>query len=153
MATATRQEEKMRTRLMAFAALAIGVVGIAAMGASAASSVSSKTYNVHLTGAAENPRGTPLGRGEVKVTVSSTGKVCWKFELKKIDGKPTAAHIHKGGRRVAGPVVVPFGTAYKAAGCTKASPAVVKAIMDKPGAYYVNVHNVKHPAGALRSQL
>jgi|1186.fasta_scaffold52786_3 hypothetical protein len=143
----------MRTRFMACAALAIGVVGIAAIGASASSSVV-KTINVHMSGAAENPRGTPLGRGEAKITLNTaSGKVCWKFELKKIDGAPTAAHIHKGGKRAAGPVVVPFGKAYKTAGCTKASPSVVKAIANDPGAYYVNVHNVKHPAGALRSQL
>jgi hypothetical protein len=143
----------MRTRLTALAALAIGVIGVAAMGASAASSVTT-TLEGHMTGRAENPRGTPLGRGEAKITLNTTsGKVCWKFEIKKIDGKATAAHIHKGGKRAAGPVVIPFGAAYKATGCTKASPKVVKAIVANPGAYYVNVHNVKHPAGALRSQL
>jgi CHRD domain len=143
----------MRTRLTALAVLAIGVAGIAAMGAAAASSVT-KTLQGHMTGRAETPRGTPLGRGEVKVTLNTvTGKVCWKFELQKIDGKPTAAHIHKGGRGVAGPVVVPFGTAYKPAGCTKAAPSLVKAILADPSGYYVNVHNLKHPAGALRTQL
>jgi hypothetical protein len=138
---------------MALAALPVAVVGVAAMGASAASSVT-KTLEGHMTGRVENPRGTPLGRGEAKITLNtSSGKVCWKFEIKKIDGTPTAAHIHKGGKGVAGPVVIPFGTAYKAAGCTKASPKLVKAILANPGAYYVNVHNVKHPAGAIRSQL
>ena len=64
-----------------------------------------------------------------------------------------AAHIHKGGPGVAGPVVVPFGAAYKSKGCVKAPAAVAAAIQKRPGAYYVNVHNAKYPAGALRGQL
>jgi hypothetical protein len=144
----------MRARLVTLVALAV-VGGIAATAAAAAvgSAASSKTFSVRLTGRAETPTGDRGGRRTATITVKSSGSVCWKFTIRRIDGKPTAAHIHKGKVGRAGAVVVPFGTKYKAVGCTKASPAVAKKIMSSPRAYYVNVHNAKHPAGALRSQL
>jgi hypothetical protein len=54
---------------------------------------------------------------------------------------------------VAGPVVVPFGKTFKAKGCVTSTAAITAAILRNPGAYYVNVHNAKYPAGALRGQL
>ena len=82
----------------------------------------------------------------------AAGKVCWAFTVKGI-GTPTAAHIHKGGAGVAGPIVVPLGGAYKAKGCAPASKSVVAAIEASPSAYYVNVHTAKYPNGAIRGQL
>jgi CHRD domain len=144
----------MRTRLFVLAGVLVGVLGVAAMGATAASTGSTTTLGGHLTGGVETPKGDVSGKGTATITLNTkTGKVCWKFAISKIDGAPTAAHIHKGGKGVAGPVVVPFGAAYKKTGCTTASKSVVKAIVAKPSKYYVNVHNGKHPAGALRSQL
>ena len=142
----------MRVRLVALAALALAAAATT-VATTAASTASTKTFDVRLTGRAETPVGDRSGRGTATITVKSTGSVCWKFSIRKIDGKPSAAHIHKGNARKAGPVVVPFGTAYKAKGCTKTTPAIAKAIMSSPRSYYVNVHNAKHPAGALRSQL
>jgi CHRD domain len=93
------------------------------------------------------------GRAEIKLN-PATGKVCWEFYLTKIDGKPTAAHIHKGAKGVSGPVKVPLGTpAYKREGCTTAAKSLVRSILSKPGAWYVNVHTAKHLAGAMRGQL
>jgi len=143
----------MRVRLVALAVLTVAAVAATAAAASVASTTSSKTFNVRLTGRAETPVGDRGGRGTATITVKSTGSVCWKFSIRKVDGAPTAAHIHKGKARKAGPVVVPFGTKYKAKGCTKTPVATAKAILGNARGFYVNVHNVKHPAGALRSQL
>jgi hypothetical protein len=54
---------------------------------------------------------------------------------------------------VSGPVVVPFGKAFKSKGCTTASRSLIASILRSPSAYYVNVHNAKYPGGALRGQL
>ena len=144
----------MRTRLIALAALVVGVLTVAALGASAASNANPTKLKASLSGKVETPKGDLTGKGSVAVTVNTkTGKVCWKFTISKIDGAAQAAHIHKGGKGVAGPVVVPFGGAYKKTGCMTVKPAVAKAIVAKPGGYYVNVHNAKHPAGAIRGQL
>lgn len=144
----------MRVRLVSLVALAVAAAVAATFAVAAlGSTASSKTFRVRLTGRAETPTGDRGGRGTAKITVKSSGSVCWSFTIRKIDGKPTAAHIHKGKAGVAGAVVVPFGTTYKRTGCTKASPAVARKIMSSPRGFYVNVHNAKHPAGALRSQL
>jgi hypothetical protein len=114
----------------------------------------SKVITVGMNGKQESPAGSPTGKGTAKITLnSSTGKVCFKLSWSGI-GNPTAAHIHKGAKRVAGPVVVPlFGGTAKHSGCVKASKSLISAIIKKPGSYYVNVHTAKYPGGALRGQL
>ena len=84
---------------------------------------------------------------------TTTGRVCWDFKLAKIDGKPAQAHIHKGKAGVSGNIVVPLGANYKRQGCTSAAKPLVKSIAGHPASYYVNVHNAKHPLGAMRGQL
>jgi hypothetical protein len=104
-----------------------------------------------LTGKVEVPKGDPDGTGTAEVKITGT-KVCWEITAAKV-GKLTAAHIHKGKLGVAGAVVVPFGKTFKAKGCTTTTAAIAAAIKKSPRAYYVNVHNAKYPAGALRGQL
>ena len=139
----------MRMRLVVLAVFAAVAVPAAALGTGSAVVGLKATMN----GSNEVPKGDPkaTGRADLKLN-AKTGQVCWKFTLKGVKG-PSAAHIHKGGKGTAGPVVVPFGTAFKLAGCTKASPALVKAILAKPSSYYVNVHTAKYPAGSVRGQL
>jgi hypothetical protein len=137
----------MRRILILTALLAAAVIPMVAFAGGA------KTTSLHatLTGKAESPAGDPDGAGTAEVKITGR-RVCWEFKLRKI-GKPNAAHIHKGGRGTSGPVVVPFGGAYKAKGCVNAKASDARAILARPKNYYVNVHNAKYPAGAVRGQL
>jgi hypothetical protein len=139
----------MRTSLVAaLAALVLPALAHAA-GQSMSPIVSAK-----LTGRAEVPKGDPDGKGLAVIHFDGAkGTVCWEFKGISNIARPSAAHIHKGSARTAGPVVVPFGAAYKAKGCTKAAKALIEAIETKPNAYYVNIHNARYPAGAIRGQL
>ena len=95
------------------------------------------------------------GKGTARLTLDAKkGRVCFRIKLKHV-GTVMAGHIHKGGKKTAGPIVVPlFATSTKQPkGCTSASKATIRAIVKKPGAYYVNVHTAKYPAGAARGQL
>lgn len=109
-----------------------------------------------LVGAEEFPGpGDPDGRGRACLRLNANeGTICYKLNVRRIE-PATAAHIHVGAAGPAGPVVVglepPIDGSTKS--CTTADPALIRAILNDPGAYYVNVHNVPFPAGAVRGQL
>ena len=139
----------MRFRIIAFAAVVAALVPALAL---ARSSGTTKFVVALVGGKYEVPKGAPAGKGTATITISGT-KVCWAYTSLTGISKETASHIHKGAAGVAGPVVVPLGGAFKAKGCTTTTAALAKAIVAHPGAYYVNIHTVKYPAGAIRSQL
>ena len=143
----------MRTRLIAFAALAAALLtGLVLAGVAGAKGTNK--LEAQLRGANERPLAAATNRGRAEITLKpAAGKVCWEFYITKIDGKGNAAHIHKGGPGAAGPVFVPLGTTFKREGCSSATKAQIRAIAANPRGFYVNVHNAKHPAGALRGQL
>ena len=129
----------------------VGVVALLAI--TGIASAATKTFTVKMSGGQEAPRHSG-GSGEATLKLNAgTGRVCWAFTHLKGVRNPQAAHIHKGKKGVAGPIVVPLGGAFKARGCTKASKATVKAIVRRPGGYYVNIHTTRFPAGAIRGQL
>ena len=138
---------------MMFRSVVIGaaVALVAVAGASGAVQKSGNSLHATLSGKVEVPKGDPDGKGTAEVKITGTS-VCWEIKVSKV-GTLAAAHIHKGRAGVSGPVVVPFGAAYKPKGCIKVSSSVAAAIAKNPGAYYVNVHNAKYPGGALRGQL
>jgi len=141
----------MRLRMLAVALLLAGIVPVVAF---AASRAMHPELGAKLVGSVEVPKGAPKGHGIVNLTLNGAkGTVCWTFAGIAGIGKATAAHIHKGTPGKAGPIVVPFGGAYKAKGCTKAAKSLIGAIESHPNNYYVNVHTVKYPAGAIRGQL
>jgi hypothetical protein len=130
----------------------MALVGVLA--ANAATSIRTAKFEISLKGTSEKPAAPASNRGRVELTLNTaTGKVCWEFKLAKIDGTPNQAHIHKGKAGVSGNVVVPLGANYKRQGCTSAAKSLVRSIAGHPASYYVNVHNAKHPAGAMRGQL
>jgi CHRD domain-containing protein len=108
---------------------------------------------VTLTGAREAPGpGDANARGQF--TWSLDGRqLCYLLSAKRI--RPAAAaHIHRGRRGVAGPVIIELNAPRPAsAECLILSAGLAKALRDHPARFYVNVHNVPFPAGALRAQL
>jgi CHRD domain-containing protein len=143
----------MRLRLIVFTAILAVLVPALAL---AASSSSSGTVTAKLSGKVEVPKGDPDGTGTATIRLNaSTGKVCWTFKFSNI-AKPNASHIHEGKAGKAGPVVIPLGKAFKAKGCTTVTGKAKREVRDtieKPGDYYVNIHNAKYPGGAVRGQL
>ena len=140
----------MRTVLALFV-VALSVPALAlATGQSMSPVVSAK-----LKGSNESPiKGDPNGKGFVVVHLNAAkGTTCWSFKGVSGIATPNAAHIHKGKKGTSGPVVVAFGATYKASGCVKAPKGTIEKIESNPNAYYVNIHNAKYPAGALRGQL
>lgn len=109
-----------------------------------------------LSGAAEIPGpGDTDGAGTFKATFNSgQGQICYELNVSNI-ATPTAAHIHSGGPTVAGPVVLQLKTPVdgSAKECADLSKEQVQAIIQKPGDFYVNVHNADFPNGAIRGQL
>lgn len=106
--------------------------------------------------------GTNGQRGNAVVSLNSTtGTVCWNIRVSHLTSPVILAHIHRGGANVNGPVVVPFfnflaapSTARHFKGCTSGvSGSLIDKIVANPGGYYVNVHTLQQPGGAVRGQL
>jgi hypothetical protein len=136
--------------------LALAVVGLVVPTLALAGGESmSPVVSAKLKGSNEAPvKGDPNGKGLVIVHFKAgKGTTCWDFKGVSGIAAPNAAHIHKGKKGASGPVVVAFGAGYKASGCVKTPKATIEKIETNPNAYYVNIHNAKYPAGALRGQL
>ncbi|HWS80849.1 MAG TPA: CHRD domain-containing protein [Rubrobacter sp.] len=138
-------------RLTLLVALVLAIVLIAAVPVVAAQRA---TLEASLTGDKEVPGpGDPNGRGEADIKVYKA-KVCYELEVERI--KPAnAAHIHRGGPSVAGPVVVELKAPMDGSseGCKAISNKLSKKLREHPSRYYVNVHNEPYPDGAVRGQL
>lgn len=115
-----------------------------------------RTFTVALTGNAESPAGDPVGTGTGEFHLrAGQGQVCYQLAAKNLP-PAVAAHIHRGGAGVSGPVVVPLttpNTSGASSGCTAAARSIVSAILAAPASYYANIHTAEFPAGAIRGQL
>lgn len=103
------------------------------------------------------PKGVKAGAaGTFKVTVTKKGSsnsAKYTLSFRKLTGRAVAAHIHKGKRGKAGPVVVGLcGPCTSGRGGTKSIPKAVFEAMTS-GSAYVNVHTAKNPAGEIRGQV
>ena len=115
-----------------------------------------KLLKANLKGKAEVPGpGDPDGRGKARVRVRPrAGRVCFRLRWRNI-ADPTAAHIHRGRRGEAGPVVVTlFEGEARRRGCVEGLDRdLLREIRRHPRRFYVNVHNAEFPNGAIRGQL
>ncbi len=145
------------TGLAALLAVAVAVPALSAAGSGKAVEL-----QADLKGKNEVPGpGSQKGKGEIHVFVKvPKKKVCFNFEVSKLD-PITAGHIHKGTADVAGPIKVTLfedqqgleGTGnYE--GCAKGlRKKLLKKITGNPEKFYVNLHTLDYPDGAIRGQL
>ena len=144
-------------------ALALAAVAMLALGAAVAQTKGKKgkgkdpnTLKANLKGKNEVPGpGDPDGKGKALIRLNAqAGTVCFRLRWKKI-ATPTAAHIHVGGKRDAGGIVVGLFQGTPANnGCVQSVDAnLIRQIRDNPRGYYVNIHTGDFPNGAIRGQL
>jgi len=113
----------------------------------------SSQFRAELSGANEVPSGDADGSGSAHVTLRQDGSVCFDIRTTGVDDI-VAAHIHEAVAGVNGGVVVNFDVATNGlAGCVVGDLATLDAIRSNPAGYYVNVHSLEYPGGAVRGQL
>jgi hypothetical protein len=139
--------------------LVLVLVALLTMVGSAVADNGGRRFSTTLTGEAEVPGpGDPDGSGTAVIRLNpGQEEVCWEITVAGITLPATGAHIHVGTATEFGPVVVgliPPGVSGSSSGCTSADRDLIKAIIQNPEHYYVNVHTVPlYAAGAVRGQL
>jgi hypothetical protein len=150
----------MRRRYMTFGLLAVAglMLGIAAPvgaqdGNGALFAVMTGAKEVDVNG---EHHGDPNGRGSFSATLDGR-QLCYGIQVKNIND-PVAAHIHRGGKSVAGPVVQELqaptaGDPGASSACVRLSRSLARSLRRNTGRFYVNVHTPDLPNGAVRGQL
>ena len=122
----------------------------------AAATTTSTSLLADMDGPSETPPGDPNGTGQALVFGhdSEPGVLCYVIFVDQIR-RPNAAHIHPGAAGAVNPPVVPLNTPTNghSAGCVQTRERLVARILANPQNFYVNVHNVRFPGGAVRGQL
>lgn len=84
------------------------------------------------------------------------GRICWRLTVTELTDV-TAAHIHyrtgPKARTVAVPLALPAPFTAPTTGCTNAPRGLLRQILLHPGAFYVNVHTMTYPDGAVSGML
>jgi hypothetical protein len=81
-------------------------------------------------------------------------QICYTLKVTGI-AAPTLAHIHRGPKGQNGAIVVTLETPFGgfSEGCTRVDEALFLQIAASPSDFYVQVHNIDFPRGAMRGQL
>jgi CHRD domain len=149
-----------RKRNLVFGAIAAAVLALG-ISTSVSAQGGDRAIFAVMTGAKEvdvngEHHGDPNGRGSFSATLDGR-QLCYGIQVKNINA-PVAAHIHRGGKDVAGPVVQPLeqpaaGDPGASSACVRISRSLARGLRSNPGRYYVNVHTADLPNGAVRGQL
>jgi hypothetical protein len=150
-----------RKRFYALGALAAVGLTLAVVGSVGAQGAGDRAIFAVLTGAKEvdvngEHHGDPNGRGSFSATLDGR-QLCYGIAVKNINN-PVAAHIHRGGPKVAGPVIQALeqpatGDPGASSACVQISRSLARGLRRNPSRFYVNVHTADLPNGAVRGQL
>jgi CHRD domain len=139
--------------------LAILAAMVAALVLATSASAAPRPFHAELSGAEETPDpGDDNGIGTADLRIDRAERsVCFTIRVRRIDSV-VAAHIHTGGRGVAGPISVELITepmeGRRFTGCAEdVSRGLIRRIARRPRGFYVNVHTEDYPAGAVRGQV
>jgi CHRD domain len=148
-------------RHLAFGAIVVTGLVFGLVASVAAQGSGDRAIFAVMTGAKEvdvngEHHGDPNGRGSFSATLDGR-QLCYGIQVKNIND-PVAAHIHRGGPKVAGPVVQPLeqpatGDPGASSACVRISRSLARGLRRNPARYYVNVHTGDLPNGAVRGQL
>jgi len=93
--------------------------------------------------------GPPGAKGTAKVVADEDARtVCYQIKYEG-PGTITAAHIHRGEKGMNGPVTIALDMNAQ---CVNPNPAEIKALVDWPDGYYVELHIAYQQNGAVRGQ-
>jgi hypothetical protein len=151
----------LRKRNLAFGAIAVTALVLGMTASVGAQGSGDRAIFAVMTGAKEvdvngEHHGDPNGRGSFSATLDGR-QLCYGLQVKNIND-PVAAHIHRGGPKVAGPVVQPLeqpttGDPGASSACVRISRSLARGLRRTPSRFYVNVHTADLPDGAIRGQL
>lgn len=152
----------MRRRYMTFGLLVATGLTLGLTASVGAQNSGDRAIFAVMTGAKEvdvqgnTGTGDRNGRGSFSATLDGR-QLCYGIQVKNIND-PVAAHIHRGSRRVAGPVIQELeaptaGDPGASSACVRVSRSLARGLRNNPGAFYVNVHTADLPNGAVRGQL
>ena len=145
---------KRLTRVIVALTLLSLTIGVAVAGAQRRSN----EFDATMRGSSETPKGPASARGTFTVEFRN-GQACYRMSVRGLGARPVAAHIHKGGAGVNGPIVIDLKPTFRGTSprvsqkCVSARASIVSAIRRNPSGYYANVHTTKNPGGAARGQL
>jgi hypothetical protein len=153
------------SKTLRFAGVVLAMLLVSAIPAGADTEVKFITTLTALDPVTGVVTGDPDGRGKAEFTFDTEqGTVCYELEVEGI-AQPVepalgvgSAHIHflaTGG--IAVDLEADFqpdkSDEFKASGCVEVDSALLQAILENPELFYVNIHNVDFPGGALAGLL
>jgi hypothetical protein len=114
-----------------------------------------RALTTNLTGAEERPAGDPDGLGIASVrSLPGLGQLCYQLTVSRIELPATAARIQLAstGKTVVA-LRAPDAATGVTSGCPNVSRALVRSVLARPAAYFLNVTTRDYPAGAIRGTL
>jgi len=111
---------------------------------------SPSTFIANMTAEEVQPvPGPPGAKGTARIVADQDAqRVCYKLTYDG-PGQVTSAHIHRGEKGMTGPVTINLDLNAE---CVNPAPAEIKALVDWPDGYYVEIHTLYQQNGAVRGQ-